>query len=70
MNERPINCNIKNPVCLIIPEDKHFSQTFHSGCKIIDISFPSVINPEVRYYFKAIKINASLFSSVWDSMLI
>ncbi|XP_059179528.1 nicolin-1-like isoform X2 [Physella acuta] len=47
MNDRPINCNIKNPVCLTIPEDKHFNQTFHSGCKIIDISFPSVINPEI-----------------------
>ncbi|XP_033746575.1 nicolin-1-like isoform X1 [Pecten maximus] len=42
-SDRPIHCNIKNPVVVNIADAKN---EFHSGCKIIDITFPNVTNPE------------------------
>ncbi|KAK3101124.1 hypothetical protein FSP39_001126 [Pinctada imbricata] len=50
MTDRPMNCNIKAPVVLTVEENK---STFHSGCRVIDISFPSIANPEVaEIHFK------------------
>ncbi|XP_069101109.1 nicolin-1-like isoform X3 [Argopecten irradians] len=48
--DRPIHCTIKNPVPINIADAKN---EFHSGCKIIDITFPNVTNPEVgEIHFK------------------
>ncbi|XP_060082218.1 nicolin-1-like isoform X1 [Ylistrum balloti] len=49
-SDRPIHCNIKNPVLLTIADAKN---EFHSGCRVIDITFPNVTNPEVgEIHFK------------------
>ncbi|XP_064605210.1 nicolin-1-like [Liolophura sinensis] len=50
MAARPLNCNIRNPVSLRVGEHK---ADFHSGCKIIDCSFPNILHPEVgEIHFK------------------
>ncbi|OWF34686.1 Nicolin-1 [Mizuhopecten yessoensis] len=49
-SDRPIHCTIKNPVLLNIADAKN---EFHSGCRVIDITFPNVTNPEVgEIHFK------------------
>jgi hypothetical protein len=44
MVDRPLHAHIKNPVILTISDGKN---DFHSGCKVIDINFPNITNPEV-----------------------
>ncbi|CAL1539907.1 unnamed protein product [Lymnaea stagnalis] len=47
MNDKPISCTIKGAVNLNVDVRPGIAQNFNSGCKIIDISFPSIINPEI-----------------------
>ena len=50
MVDRPLHAHIKNPVILTISDGKN---DFHSGCKVIDINFPNITNPEVgEIHFK------------------
>ncbi|KAJ8302308.1 hypothetical protein KUTeg_021295, partial [Tegillarca granosa] len=50
MTDRPLQCNIKNPVALTIGDHKN---EFHSGCRVVDITFPNIVNPEVgEIHFK------------------
>ena len=42
--EKPLNCTIKNPVNLTLGEIK---VDMLCGCKVIDISFPNIMSPEV-----------------------
>lgn len=50
MSERPLQCTLKSPVLITIPD---FKSEFHSGCRVIDVSLSSVINPEVgEIHFK------------------
>ncbi|XP_005107351.2 nicolin-1 isoform X2 [Aplysia californica] len=42
MNDKPLSCTIKPAVCVTAD-----TKGFHSGCKIVDISFPSIVNPEI-----------------------
>ncbi|XP_055882304.1 nicolin-1-like isoform X3 [Biomphalaria glabrata] len=47
--EKPINCTIKHTVTLSPSSGRATASQgipFHSGCKAIDVYFPSVINPE------------------------
>lgn len=44
MTDRPLHSHIKNPVILTISDGK---TEFHSGCRVIDINFPNISNPEV-----------------------
>ncbi|KAH9496340.1 Nicolin-1 [Bulinus truncatus] len=48
MNEKPLNCTIKHSV-IISPSTRQVGAVFHSGCKVIDVYFPSVINPEASH---------------------
>ncbi|KAL5013392.1 hypothetical protein ScPMuIL_007662 [Solemya velum] len=41
---RPLNCNLKTPVLLSVGNQK---TEFVSGCKIIDVTFPNIIAPEI-----------------------
>ena len=43
MNDKPLSCTIKPVVSLAAD----FGKLSQSGCKIVDISFPSIVNPEV-----------------------
>lgn len=43
MNDKPLSCTIKPAVGLTAESGK----TGQFGCKIIDISFPSIVNPEL-----------------------
>ncbi|XP_063400163.1 nicolin-1-like isoform X3 [Mytilus trossulus] len=43
MTDRPLHSHIKNPVILTISDGK---TEFHSGCRVIDINFPNITNPE------------------------
>ncbi|XP_071136946.1 nicolin-1-like isoform X3 [Mytilus edulis] len=43
MTDRPLHSHIKNPVILTISDGK---TEFHSGCRVIDINFPNISNPE------------------------
>ena len=45
MSDKPLHSNIKNPVVLFVGDHK---TDFHSGCKIVDVTFPNVIHPEVK----------------------
>ncbi|XP_055882303.1 nicolin-1-like isoform X2 [Biomphalaria glabrata] len=48
--EKPINCTIKHTVTLSPSSGRATASQgipFHSGCKAIDVYFPSVINPEI-----------------------
>ncbi|CAG2255890.1 NICN1 [Mytilus edulis] len=50
MTDRPLHSHIKNPVILTISDGK---TEFHSGCRVIDINFPNISNPEVgEIHFK------------------
>lgn len=44
MGDRPLHCSIKNPILLTVEDQKN---AFHSGCKVIDVTFPNVSSPEV-----------------------
>ncbi|XP_055999894.1 nicolin-1-like isoform X8 [Ostrea edulis] len=44
MGDRPLHCSIKNPVVLTVEDQKN---AFHSGCKVIDVTFPNISVPEV-----------------------
>lgn len=44
MGDRPLHCSIKNPILLTVEDQKN---VFHSGCKVIDVTFPNVSTPEV-----------------------
>lgn len=65
MNEtKPLGCTIKPPVSIITETGKGFpSQT---GVKIIDITFPSIVNPEVgeirfqNYYVAFLTVKAKI----------
>ncbi|KAL3852517.1 hypothetical protein ACJMK2_016145, partial [Sinanodonta woodiana] len=65
MSERPINCTIKQPVLLTITDTK---SEFHSGCRVLDISFSNVVNPEVgeiqfkNYYVAYLTVKAKFKS--------
>lgn len=48
MNEKPLTYAVKNPVFVTVDP----KSSFHSGCKVIDITFPSIVNPEVRTAFE------------------
>ncbi|XP_061186579.1 nicolin-1-like isoform X4 [Saccostrea echinata] len=43
MGDRPLHCSIKNPFVLTVEDQK---SVFHSGCKVIEITFPNVSVPE------------------------
>ncbi|XP_048739330.1 nicolin-1-like isoform X7 [Ostrea edulis] len=43
MGDRPLHCSIKNPVVLTVEDQKN---AFHSGCKVIDVTFPNISVPE------------------------
>nr|XP_022298260.1 nicolin-1-like isoform X5 [Crassostrea virginica] len=43
MGDRPLHCSIKNPITLTVEDQKN---VFHSGCKVIDVTFPNVSTPE------------------------
>ena len=43
MNDKPLSCNVK-PAIIPTVDGRIGSQT---GCKIIDITFPNIVNPEV-----------------------
>lgn len=45
MGDRPLHCSIKNPILLTVEDQKN---AFHSGCKVIDVTFPNVSSPEVN----------------------
>lgn len=45
MGDRPLHCSIKNPITLTVEDQKN---VFHSGCKVIDVTFPNVSTPEVK----------------------
>lgn len=45
MGDRPLHCSIKNPVLLTVEDQKN---VFHSGCKVIDVTFPNVSTPETQ----------------------
>jgi len=42
MNDKPLSCTVKPPVYISAVSGKNIN----SGCKTIDISFPSIVNPE------------------------
>ena len=42
--EKPLNCTIKNPVNLMLGDVK---VDMLCGCKVIDITFPNIMSPEV-----------------------
>lgn len=48
MGDRPLHCSIKNPILLTVEDQKN---VFHSGCKVIDVTFPNVSTPEVNIYY-------------------
>ncbi|XP_062590197.1 nicolin-1-like isoform X1 [Saccostrea cucullata] len=43
MGDRPLHCSIKNPFVLTVEDQK---SVFHSGCKVIEVTFPNVSVPE------------------------
>ncbi|XP_041348046.1 nicolin-1-like isoform X2 [Gigantopelta aegis] len=43
MSEKPLHSAVKNPVTLIVGDQK---SEFNSGCRVIDITFPNVLHPE------------------------
>lgn len=45
MGDRPLHCSIKNPILLTVEDQKN---VFHSGCKVIDVTFPNVSTPETQ----------------------
>ncbi|XP_019925544.3 nicolin-1 isoform X2 [Magallana gigas] len=45
MGDRPLHCSIKNPILLTVEDQKN---AFHSGCKVIDVTFPNVSSPETQ----------------------
>ncbi|XP_052679654.1 nicolin-1-like isoform X2 [Crassostrea angulata] len=45
MGDRPLHCSIKNPILLTVEDQKN---VFHSGCKVIDVTFPNVSSPETQ----------------------
>lgn len=45
MGDRPLHCSIKNPILLTVEDQKN---VFHSGCKVIDVTFPNVCTPETQ----------------------
>lgn len=63
--EKPLNCTIKNPVNLHIGDIK---MDVLFGCKVIDITFPNIMNPEVgeirfkNYYVAQLTIKAKFRS--------
>ncbi|KAK6175388.1 hypothetical protein SNE40_013861 [Patella caerulea] len=63
--DKPIHCNIKNTVSLLVGDHKH---DFSSGCKMFDVTFPNVINPEIgeiqfkNYYVAYLTIRAKFRS--------
>lgn len=46
--EKPLNCTIKNPVNLMLGDVK---VDMLCGCKVIDITFPNIMSPEVILCF-------------------
>lgn len=46
--EKPLNCTIKNPVNLMLGDVK---VDMLCGCKVIDITFPNIMSPEVIHCF-------------------
>lgn len=63
--DRPIHCNVRNPVLLNIADAK---TEFHSGCRVIDITFPNITNPEVKCSFFSLVLIVDpdyKFTSLW-----
>ncbi|GFR73332.1 nicolin-1 [Elysia marginata] len=62
MNDKPISCNVK-PATIPTVDGRIGTQT---GCKIIDITFPNVVNPEVgeirfqNYYVAFFTVKAKI----------
>ncbi|GFO15511.1 nicolin-1-like [Plakobranchus ocellatus] len=62
MNDKPLSCNVKPAVSPTV-DSRLGSQT---GCKIIDITFPNVVNPEVgeirfqNYYVAFLTVKAKI----------
>ena len=52
MDVKPINCNIKPAVHMKVGDHK---VDFHSGCSVIDVSFPNTFYVEVIYDFNKYK---------------
>ncbi|KAL8603480.1 hypothetical protein ACOMHN_038621 [Nucella lapillus] len=63
--EKPLNCTIKNPVNLTVGEIK---VGMLCGCKVIDITFPNIMSPEVgeirfkNYYVATLTVKAKFRS--------
>ncbi|BFZ10818.1 hypothetical protein BsWGS_13857 [Bradybaena similaris] len=61
MNEKQLSCTIKPPITLTID-----SKSTSSGCKIIDVIFPTIVNTEIgevrfkNYYVAFITLKAKV----------
>ncbi|ESO84393.1 hypothetical protein LOTGIDRAFT_236344 [Lottia gigantea] len=66
MQEKSILCSIKPTVSLLVGDHKH---DFFSGCKMFDVTFPNIINPEIgeicfqNFYVAQLTIRAKFRSA-------